>query len=94
MNGRRPIATSTTSALSVDASPPLAGSTVSVTPSSPTCAPVTLVPSLKVSPCLPSTRSNALPTSPSMPGTRRSRYSTTVTSEPSRCHTDPSSSPM
>ena len=35
-----------------------------------------------------------LATSPSMPGRMRSRYSTTVTSEPRRRHTEPSSRPI
>ena len=64
------MATSTTSAFSSCASPPLAGSSVRVTPSLHLCgAAVTLVDSRNLMPCLPSTRSNALPTSPSMPGT-------------------------
>ena len=92
--GRRPIATSTTSAVSVSAVPPAAGSSVSSTPSAPGLAPVTLVDRRNLIPCLPSTRWNCLPTSESMPGTRRSRYSTTVTSAPSRFQTLPSSSPI
>ena len=49
--GRRPIETSTASASIVEASPPLAGSTVSVALPPLTVAPVTLVPVLMSKPC-------------------------------------------
>ncbi len=94
MTARRPIATSTMSASMVSGAPPLAFSTVTTAPASLVSTPVTLWPSLKRRPCLDSTRSKVLATSPSMPGTSRSRYSITVTSAPSRCHTLPSSSPI
>ena len=45
-------------------------------------------------PCFSRMRWNCLATSPSMPGRMRSRYSTTVTSAPSRRHTEPSSRPI
>ena len=45
-------------------------------------------------PCLARMRCSWRATSPSMPGRMRSRYSTTVTSAPSRRHTEPSSSPI
>ena len=56
--------------------------------------PVTLAPSLKAKPCFSRMRWNCLAISPSIPGKIRSRNSTTVTSAPSRCHTEPSSSPI
>ena len=58
------------------ASPPFAGSMVSVTPSLPVRAPVHLVcPGLNFIPCLTRMRSKVLATSPSIVGTMRSRYS-------------------
>ena len=45
-------------------------------------------------PCFSRMRWDCRPTSPSMPGRMRSRNSTTVTSAPSRRHTEPSSSPI
>ena len=45
-------------------------------------------------PCLASIRWNCFTTSPSMPPRMASRYSTTVTLEPSRAQTEPSSSPI
>ena len=45
-------------------------------------------------PCFSRMRWNCRATSLSMPGTMRSRNSTTVTSAPSRRHTEPSSSPI
>ena len=45
-------------------------------------------------PCFSLMRWNCLATSVSMPGRMRSRYSTTVTCEPRRRQTDPSSSPI
>ena len=90
----RPVATSTTSASIVSASPPLTGSKVTFAPFFAFSTPVTLAPSLKSRPCLVSTRWNCLATSPSMPPRIVSRYSTTVTLAPSRAQTEPSSSPM
>ena len=59
------------------------------------CRPTaTLLDSWKVMPCLARMRCACLPTSPSMPGRMRSRNSTTVTSEPSRRQTEPSSRPI
>ncbi len=86
--------TSTMSACRVSAAPPLAGSTVSVTPEPVASALVTLEPSLNVSPCLASERWKCLVISSSTPGVMRSRNSTTVTSDPSRRQTEPSSRPM
>jgi hypothetical protein len=57
-------------------------------------APVTLEPSLKAIPCLVSERWKVLAVSSSTPGVMRSRNSTTVTFEPSRRQTEPSSSPI
>ncbi len=88
------MATSTTSASSVCASPPLAGSIVALTPAPLVSTPVTLLPSRNLKPCFSSMRWNCLATSPSMPGRMRSRNSTTVTSAPSRRQTEPSSRPM
>ena len=86
--------TSTISACRVSAAPPLAGSTVKVTPESVVSALVTLEPSLNLIPCLASERWNCRVISSSTPGVMRSRNSTTVTSDPSRRQTEPSSSPM
>mmetsp|Transcript_25063 Transcript_25063/g.70190 ORF Transcript_25063/g.70190 Transcript_25063/m.70190 type:complete len:261 (-) Transcript_25063:222-1004(-) len=94
VNGRRPMATSTTSASTVSASPPAAGSTVSLTPSAVFSAAVTLLLYLKLRPCFFSTRSKARLTSLSMAGTMRSRNSMTSTSAPRRLHTLPISRPM
>ena len=92
--GRRPIASSTTSASMVSAAPPFADSTVSTTPAAVFSAPMTLEPILNFMPCLASERWKCLATSPSMVGTSRSRYSTTVTCDPNRSQTDPSSNPI
>ena len=94
VKGRRPTATSTTSASSTCASPPALGSTVSFTPVSETSAPVTFTPKRNFIPCLVSERWKAVATSASTPGVMRSRYSTASTSAPSRRQTEPSSSPM
>ena len=94
MKGRRPMQTSSTSVSSVSAAPPAAGSTVTVTPPSPASALVTLVDSWNLMPWRVRIFWNSLADSPSTPGTMRSRNSTTVTSAPSRRHTEPSSSPM
>src|SRR5438552_1995392 len=56
--------------------------------------PVTFEPSLNANPCFSRMRWNCLAISPSMPGRMRSRNSTTMTSEPSRRHTEPSSRPI
>ncbi len=56
--------------------------------------PTTLLASLNFMPCRSSRRWNCFAISLSMPGTMRSRNSTTVTSDPSRRHTEPSSSPI
>ena len=92
--GRRPIDTRTTSASSVSEAPPAAGSTVSVTVSPLRVALVTLVDSLNSKPCFLKILLASLRTSPSKPGRIWSRNSTTVTCEPSRRHTEPSSSPI
>mmetsp|Transcript_16340 Transcript_16340/g.55499 ORF Transcript_16340/g.55499 Transcript_16340/m.55499 type:complete len:213 (+) Transcript_16340:599-1237(+) len=94
VTGRRPVATSTTSAEMVWASPPAAGSTVSTTPSAVTSEDVTLVLRVNLSPCFLSVRWNCLPISWSIVGTMRSRNSTTSTSVPRRFHTEPISRPM
>ncbi len=86
--------TSTTSASSVSAVPPAAGSSVSTAFLPLTLAPVTLVPSLNSIPCLRKILLASLRTSPSMPGRIWSRNSTTVTLAPSRRQTLPSSRPM
>ena len=52
------------------------------------------MPSWNLMPCLASERCSCLATSSSTPGVMRSRNSITVTSEPSRRHTEPSSRPM
>ena len=89
------MATSTTSVSICVASPgPLAGSMVTRWPAPFLLTAVTLLDSLKVMPCLPRMRCTVRPTSPSTPGSTRSRNSTTCTSEPSRRHTEPSSSPI
>ena len=88
------MATSITSASITLLSPPAAGSTVTARPVFFFSTPVTLVESWKVMPCLVRMRWKALETSRSMPGVTRSRNSTTVTSLPSRFHTEPSSSPI
>mmetsp|Transcript_31563 Transcript_31563/g.102856 ORF Transcript_31563/g.102856 Transcript_31563/m.102856 type:complete len:229 (-) Transcript_31563:250-936(-) len=92
--GRRPIATSTTSASMVSASPPFDGSTVSVTPVSEATALVTLLLSLNFIPCFWSERWNCFRTSASIGGTMLGRNSTTVISAPRRPHTDAISRPM
>mmetsp|Transcript_41442 Transcript_41442/g.129795 ORF Transcript_41442/g.129795 Transcript_41442/m.129795 type:complete len:225 (-) Transcript_41442:644-1318(-) len=94
VKGLRPVATSTTSASKVSASPPLEGSMVSVTPASVTSEEVTLVLSLNFMPCFLRMLWNFLATSLSMPGVMRSRNSTTVTSLPRRRQTLPISRPM
>src|SRR6185437_16112237 len=76
--------TSTTSASTVVASPPFAGSTVSTTPAPPASALVTFMPSWNFMPCLVSERWSCLVISSSTPGVMRSRNSITVTSAPSR----------
>ena len=65
-----------------------------VTPSAEWPMPATLAPSLNSIPWRVSTRCNAVASSRSMFGTIRSSSSTTVTLAPSRCHTEPSSSPI
>ena len=92
--GRRPIATSTTSASSDSPAPPAAGSTATVALPPLTVTPVTLVASFRVMPCFLKILAASLRTSPSMPGSNWSRYSTTVTCAPSRPQTEPSSSPI
>ena len=56
--------------------------------------PVTLDDSLNVMPCLSKMRCTCRQTSLSIPGKIRSSNSTTITLEPRRRHTEPSSSPM
>ncbi len=80
--------------MTVSASPPSTGSTVSATPLALVLAPVTLELSLKAIPCLVRERWKVLAVSSSMPGHMRGRNSTTVTWAPRRRHTDPSSRPM
>ncbi len=67
---------------------------VAVSPLPDFATPVTFDESLNAMPCLASRRWNALAMSRSMPGMMRSRNSTTVTSAPSRRHTEPSSRPI
>mmetsp|Transcript_8134 Transcript_8134/g.20721 ORF Transcript_8134/g.20721 Transcript_8134/m.20721 type:complete len:280 (+) Transcript_8134:513-1352(+) len=94
VNGRRPVATSTTSVSMVSASPPEAGSMVTLTPLSETSVPVTLVFILKLRPCFLRTRSKPLMSSLSMPGQSESMNSTTVTSAPRRLQTEAISRPI
>ena len=76
-------------------SPPATGSSRARSVPSPCFSmPVTLVESRNSMPCFCSMRWNCRATSLSMPGRMRSRNSTTVTLAPSRCQTEPSSSPM
>ena len=79
---------------SSSAAPPAAGSMVTCWAAPFLATPVTLLASLKVMPCLARMRCTVLATSASMPGRMRSRNSTTVTSEPSRRQTEPSSRPI
>ena len=88
------MATSTTSASSVLASPPAAGSTVTLAAPLAVSTLVTLEPSMNLTPCFSRMRWNCLTVSTSMPGRMRSRYSTTVTSAPRRRQTEPSSRPI
>ena len=76
------------------AAPPAAGSIVALAPFAVFATAATLCDRWNLKPCFSSRRWNCLPTSPSMPGRMRSRNSTTVTSAPSRRHTEPSSSPI
>mmetsp|Transcript_9990 Transcript_9990/g.20226 ORF Transcript_9990/g.20226 Transcript_9990/m.20226 type:complete len:266 (-) Transcript_9990:495-1292(-) len=92
--GLLPMATRTTSASSSSASPPLAGSTVSLTPESEATALVTLCSSLILMPCFFITLSKFLLTSWSIAGTMLGKNSMTSTSAPSLPHTEPSSRPM
>ena len=73
---------------------PAAGSMVTLWPAPFLATPVTLLESLKLMPCFMRMRWTLLATSASMPGRMRSRNSTTSTSDPSRRHTEPSSSPI
>mmetsp|Transcript_4235 Transcript_4235/g.5962 ORF Transcript_4235/g.5962 Transcript_4235/m.5962 type:complete len:222 (-) Transcript_4235:529-1194(-) len=93
VNGRRPMATRTTSNSSSSALPFLL-STCSFTTSPTTCAPFTLVPILNFIFCFFRMDWNFLLTSPSEEGTILSRNSMQVTSEPSRFQTDPISRPI
>mmetsp|Transcript_5660 Transcript_5660/g.14586 ORF Transcript_5660/g.14586 Transcript_5660/m.14586 type:complete len:202 (-) Transcript_5660:329-934(-) len=94
VKGRRPVATRTTSKSSLVSSPPLDGATVSVTPESVTSLATTPVESLNFMPCFFRMRMKFFPISASIPGVMRSRYSMTVTSDPSRRQTLPISRPM
>ena len=94
VNGRRPTATSSTSAVSVVTSPPAAGATSTCTSSPTTRAARAETPKRNFMPCFSSARCSSLAVPASAPGTMRSRYSSTVTSLPSRRHTEPNSSPI
>mmetsp|Transcript_100284 Transcript_100284/g.146385 ORF Transcript_100284/g.146385 Transcript_100284/m.146385 type:complete len:238 (-) Transcript_100284:414-1127(-) len=95
VRARRPTATRATSASILLISPPAAASVVSVTPSLRMSAAVTLVLNLKEKPrFFLSERWKALMSSVSIVGHSRSENSTTVTLEPRRAQTEPSSSPM
>ena len=78
-----PTATSSTSASSVVAAPPAAGSTVTATPDPVFFADVSFVPTMILMPRLSNARCSSLLTSASSFGTSRGRYSTIVTSTPS-----------
>ena len=85
MYGRRPTATSTTSASMVSVAPPAAGSTSTCSALPFARRAVTFVPSWNFEALLRRARAGpAVAISPSMPGRMRSRNSTTVTSAPSR----------
>mmetsp|Transcript_40054 Transcript_40054/g.107237 ORF Transcript_40054/g.107237 Transcript_40054/m.107237 type:complete len:211 (-) Transcript_40054:478-1110(-) len=93
--GRRPTATSTTSASNFSLAPPAAGSSVSDTPSGRMSAATTLVLSLKSKArVFLSDLWKASVISLSMVAQMRSRNSITVTLAPRRAHTEPSSRPM
>mmetsp|Transcript_9832 Transcript_9832/g.41814 ORF Transcript_9832/g.41814 Transcript_9832/m.41814 type:complete len:223 (+) Transcript_9832:596-1264(+) len=94
VNGRRPVATSTTSASMVVASPPAEGSIVSSMPVAVFFAAVTFFSILKSKPCFLSARWNVLRICASMGGQMSFPNSTTVTLEPRRLHTEPSSNPI
>ena len=83
VKGVRPTATSTVSASSDSAAPPVLGSICRVTPDFAFVALVTLLESLKAKPCFCSRRWKFFATSKSMPGRMRSRYSMTVIFAPS-----------
>mmetsp|Transcript_13540 Transcript_13540/g.33793 ORF Transcript_13540/g.33793 Transcript_13540/m.33793 type:complete len:223 (-) Transcript_13540:468-1136(-) len=93
--GTRPVETSTMSASIVSASPPFTGSVFSTTPPPGLGdASSTFVDILNCSFCFLKILCRVVAISVSIPGVMRSRNSTTVTSEPSRRHTDPISRPM
>mmetsp|Transcript_59789 Transcript_59789/g.142319 ORF Transcript_59789/g.142319 Transcript_59789/m.142319 type:complete len:289 (-) Transcript_59789:211-1077(-) len=92
---RRPTHTKTTSASSVSAPPPAAASTPTFTMPSALSTEVTLVSILKVMPCFFRSLCISFATSPSMPKPPMvDKNSTTVTFEPKRSYTEPSSKPM
>ena len=93
--GRRPMATSTTSASSNSSLPPLAASTLTLTLSPLSSPLVTFVLSLNFMPCLPKIFCVIFAISASMPGPPICpKNSTTVTSVPSLDQTDAISRPM
>mmetsp|Transcript_18839 Transcript_18839/g.47866 ORF Transcript_18839/g.47866 Transcript_18839/m.47866 type:complete len:313 (-) Transcript_18839:260-1198(-) len=94
VKGRRPMDTSTASAFNVLASPPATGSTWRDTESPLLVPPITFVPNMKFMPCFLSDLVKAVPTSLSRKGQILSPNSTTVTLEPKRRHTEPSSRPI
>mmetsp|Transcript_7983 Transcript_7983/g.35305 ORF Transcript_7983/g.35305 Transcript_7983/m.35305 type:complete len:213 (-) Transcript_7983:649-1287(-) len=94
VNGLRPVATRTTSASTSTASPPAEGSTVSITPLGVLVAHVTFFSIMNLKPCFLSERSNVLRIWASIGGQMSLANSITVTCDPRRLHTLPSSSPM
>ncbi len=88
------MATRTTSASTVSAAPPFAGSILAFRRLPDESMAATFEDSLNVIPCFSSSLCACRRTSPSMPGRMPSRNSTTVTCAPSRRHTDPSSRPI
>mmetsp|Transcript_13818 Transcript_13818/g.37812 ORF Transcript_13818/g.37812 Transcript_13818/m.37812 type:complete len:286 (-) Transcript_13818:322-1179(-) len=94
VNGLRPVATRTTSASTSVASPPAEGSTVSFTPVAVLTAPTTFFSIWNLNFCFLSARSNVLRICASIGGQMSFANSITVTWDPSRLHTLPSSRPM
>eukprot|EP01139_Manchomonas_bermudensis_P019173 Amastigsp_a676481_41.p2 type:complete len:221 gc:universal Amastigsp_a676481_41:1115-453(-) len=94
VNARRPMETRTASNSAFSLAPFFTPSSARLTPAGVSDPPVTLVETFMLRPCFLSSRSKALATSPSIPAPMASLNSMTVTAEPSRDQTEPSSSPM
>ena len=92
--GIRPVETSTIEDSSELISPEETSSILTDNPFEFFSTPVTFAPVIKSKPCLFRIFWNSVDSSPSNPGAILSKYSTTVTFDPRRLQTEPSSRPI